>query len=127
MCQLQITILKRGQQETVSRIVTNEKYIGKWTWNKTGTRRDPRTGRQKKFTKPESEWIIKFDESLRIVPQDIWDEVQTQRAERKRSWPGGKGKRGFQSKNGSVEKHFPKESVLRRYDLQKMRICNRKS
>ncbi len=94
---------------TVSRIVTNEKYIGKWIWNKTGTRRDPRTGRQKKFTKPESEWIIKFDESLRFVPQDVWDEVQTKRAERKKSWPGGKGKRGFQSKNGSVEKHFPKD------------------
>ncbi len=92
---------------TVSRIINNEKYIGKWVWNKTGTRRDPRTGRQKKFNKPESEWIVKFDDSLRIVSQDIWDEVQARRNERKKSWPGGKGKRGFESKNGSVEKHFP--------------------
>ena len=53
---------------TVSRIVNNEKYIGKWVWNKTGTRRDPRTGRQRKFNKPESEWIVKIDETLRIVP-----------------------------------------------------------
>ena len=94
---------------TVSRIVNNEKYIGKWVWNKTGTRRDPRTGRQRKFDKPESEWVVKNDESLRIVPQDLWDEVQARRNERKKSWPGGKGKRGFESKRGNVEKHFPKD------------------
>ena len=94
---------------TVSRIVNNEKYIGKWVWNKTGTRRDPRTGRQRKFNKPESEWVVKIDETLRIVPQDVWDEVQARRNERKKSWPGGRGKRGFENKHGSVEKHFPKD------------------
>ena len=39
---------------TVSRILHREKYIGRWTWNRTGTRRDPRTGRRHTFTKPVS-------------------------------------------------------------------------
>ena len=94
---------------TIGRMLDNEKYIGKWTWNKTGSRRDPRTGRRKKFDKPESEWIVQTDENLRIVPQDLWDNVRARRIERKKSWPGGKGKRGFENKKGSVEKHFPKE------------------
>ena len=94
---------------TIGRMLDNEKYIGKWVWNKTESRRDPRTGRPKKFDKPESEWIVQIDENLRIVPQDLWDNVRTRRMERKKSWPGGRGKRGFENKKGNVEKHFPKE------------------
>ena len=37
---------------TVSRILDNEKYAGRWTWNRTGTRRDPRTGRRRSYVKP---------------------------------------------------------------------------
>src|SRR5262245_54737898 len=33
---------------TVSRILKNDKYIGRWTWNRTETRRDPKTGRRRK-------------------------------------------------------------------------------
>ena len=43
---------------TVSRILDNPKYAGRWIWNKTGTRRDPKTGRRRSYVKPESEWII---------------------------------------------------------------------
>src|SRR5215467_11098119 len=34
---------------TVSRLLRNHKYIGHWVWNRTETRRDPRTGRLRKF------------------------------------------------------------------------------
>jgi hypothetical protein len=34
---------------TVSRMLDNEKYIGRWVWNKTEQRRDPRTGRRRCF------------------------------------------------------------------------------
>lgn len=40
---------------TISRILDNEKYAGRWVWNKTESRRDPRTGRRRRFEKPESE------------------------------------------------------------------------
>ncbi len=92
---------------TIGRILDNEKYNGRWVWNKKGTRKDPRTGRRRKFVKPESEWIIHEDESLRIVPPELWDEVRERREKARRSWPGGKGKRGFSREQGSRQQQFP--------------------
>jgi len=92
---------------TVSRILDNEKYTGRWTWNRSESRRDPRTGRRRRFGKPESEWIVQEDERLRIVPQELWEAVRARRKEVRRSWPGGKGKRGFSPEQGSREQHFP--------------------
>jgi transposase-like protein len=34
---------------TVGRVLDNDKYQGRWTWNKKGTRRDPRTGRRRYY------------------------------------------------------------------------------
>ncbi len=92
---------------TVGRILDNEKYNGRWVWNKKGTRKDPRTGRRRQFVKPESEWVIHEDESLRIVLSEQWDEVRERREKVRKSWPGGKGKRGFSKEQGSRQKHFP--------------------
>ena len=92
---------------TLQRILKNPKYMGKWVWNKTETRRDPRTGRRRPFPKPESEWIVHEDESLRIVSQELWDKVQERIKEVSKTWPGGKGKRGFSKQNGSRVKHYP--------------------
>jgi DNA invertase Pin-like site-specific DNA recombinase len=92
---------------TVSRILDSEKYAGRWIWNRTGTRRDPRTGRRRSYKKPESEWIVRQDDALRIVPQELWEKVRARRAEMRRSWPGGKGKRGFSWEQGSRQAQFP--------------------
>ena len=80
---------------TVGRMLDNEKYTGRWTWNKHGTRRDLRTGRRRKFAKPESEWIVSDDEQLRIIPDDLWRKVRVRRKECSRAWPGVKGRKGF--------------------------------
>ena len=61
---------------TIHRLLRNEKYIGHWVWNRTETRRDPRTGRRRQFPKPESEWFITEDQSLRIVPEKLWERTQ---------------------------------------------------
>ena len=92
---------------TVSRLLDNEKYVGRWVWNKTESRRDPRTGRRRRFTKPESEWVVHEDDSLRIVSQDLWEKVRVRRDEVRRTWPGGKGRKGFSKKQGGRQKHFP--------------------
>jgi site-specific DNA recombinase len=92
---------------TVSRLLDNEKYIGRWVWNKQEARRDPRTGRRRQFPKPVSEWITHEDESLRIVPQDLWEVVRVRRQQVRRSWPGGKGRPGFSADQGGREHHFP--------------------
>ncbi|MEX1258289.1 MAG: recombinase family protein [Gemmatimonadota bacterium] len=67
---------KGWSSATVSRILGNEKYVGRWVWNKTESRRDPRTGKRRRFTKPDSEWIVQEDDSLRIVPQGLWEQAQ---------------------------------------------------
>jgi len=43
----------------ITRLLGNSKYIGHWVWNKTESRRDPRTGRRRRFLKPESEWVAR--------------------------------------------------------------------
>jgi site-specific DNA recombinase len=98
---------KTWSASTVTRMLGNEKYKGRWVWNRTTTRRDPRTGRRRKFEKPESEWVVHEDESLRIVPQELWEAVQKRKEAMKQTWPGGKGKRGFSKSQGTSEKHFP--------------------
>ena len=100
-------VRQKWASSTVGRILGNEKYIGKWVWNKSESRRDPKTGRRRRFPKPESEWITVVDESLRIVSQGMWDEVQQRRESMKKSWPGGHGKRGFEGKKGSREAQYP--------------------
>lgn len=64
---------KNWATNTVARMLDNEKYIGKWVWHKSENRRDPKTGRTRKFPKPESEWITQHDDSLRVVSQDLWE------------------------------------------------------
>jgi len=92
---------------TISRILDSEKYVGRWIWNRTETRRDPRTGRRRRIEKPESEWIVRNAEALRIVPHELWESVRERRRDSRRSWPGGKGKRGFSAEQGSRQRQFP--------------------
>ena len=70
---------KRWSPATISRILDNEKYAGRWIWNRTESRRDPKTGRRRRFEKPESEWIVREDEQLRIVPAPLWETVRERR------------------------------------------------
>lgn len=74
---------------SIHRILENPKYRGHWIWNRNGNRRDLRTGRRKRYEKPESEWLVRDDEALRIVPQELWDRVQKRRELVKENWPGG--------------------------------------
>jgi hypothetical protein len=74
----QFQATKGWSPATVHRILQNTKYIGRWVWNATETRRDPKTGRRRQFPKPEAEWIVHEDETLRIVPQALWERAQEQ-------------------------------------------------
>ena len=91
---------------TVSRMLDNEKYVGRWIWNRSESRRDPHTGRRRRFEKPESEWIVEKDERLRIVPGQLWDTVRERRRAIRRTWPGGQN-RGFSKRQGSRQQHYP--------------------
>ena len=97
---------KNWATNTVGRILSNEKYIGKWVWNKSESRRDPKTGRRRRFPKPESEWIINHDESLRIVSDELWEKVHTRRKAVTRTWHSSKSK-GFSSNQKSHHELYP--------------------
>lgn len=92
---------------TIHRMLSNEKYLGRWIWNRTGTRRDPRTGKRRRFDKPKSEWKIHEDKTLGIIPEDLWNQVKVRKEATSKTWPGGKGKDGFSSQRASKEKHYP--------------------
>jgi len=94
---------------TVTRMLANTKYIGKWIWNKSETRKDPMTGRVRRIPKPEAEWHTREDENLRIVPQELWDKVQKQLEQTRKTWPESKGRTGFKDQNGSRVAHYPME------------------
>jgi len=94
---------------TVTRMLANTKYIGKWVWNRTETRKEPLSGRRRQIPKPESEWYTREDDNLRIVPQELWDKVQRQLEQTRKTWPGGKGRPGFKDQNGSRITHYPTE------------------
>jgi hypothetical protein len=98
---------KRWSPATIHRMLRNEKYAGRWVWNRTEFRRDPRTGRRRQFMKPESQWIVHEDESLRIVPRPMWERVQSKLTEMAGTWPGGKGRRGFERQQGGRVRYYP--------------------
>jgi site-specific DNA recombinase len=102
-----IRSVKGWSPATISRILDNEKYAGRWIWNRTESRRDPRTGRRRRFVKPESEWHVHEAEELQIVPAPLWEKARERRKESRETWPGGAGTRGFSSKQGSRQKQFP--------------------
>jgi hypothetical protein len=58
-----IRAAKGWSTATISRILDNEKYAGRWICNRTESRRDPKTGRRRRFEKPESEWIVRETKS----------------------------------------------------------------
>ena len=50
---------------------------------------------------------MRDDESLRIIPQELWDRVEQRQNSVGQSWPGGKGDRGFSSKQGGRVTDYP--------------------
>ncbi|MFC1610109.1 recombinase family protein [Myxococcota bacterium] len=73
---------------TITNMLQNERYSGRgWQWRNTSMVTDPDT--QGKTSRPNTpDKIVHMDkqlrEELRIVPQDLWDKVQTRRETTKR-------------------------------------------
>jgi site-specific DNA recombinase len=61
-------------------ILNNPLYIGRVIWNRSEWVRDPDTGKRKRKERPQSEWIVRENESLRIIPQELWDAAQRRMA-----------------------------------------------
>jgi len=93
---------------SLSKILKNEKYAGKWVWNKTKAVRDPLSGKKRKIDRPESEWVVQAKEELRIVSDETWRKAQQRWKEIDGTWPGKKKGRGFEKQQKSyVSTHPP--------------------
>ena len=99
----------RWSTGTIHIMLRNEKYKGIWTWNRTGYRRNPLTGKLRRFDKARSEWDVKESPEFRIVSGELWDRVQVRLAEIRKTWPGGKGRTGFQGSLGNATSMYPQE------------------
>ena len=80
----------------VSRILKNKKYAGYWVWNKTKSVRDPLTGKKKPIPRPQSEWIARQEEHLRLISEELWGKVESRWKEINGTWPCGKHKKGLE-------------------------------
>ena len=65
-----------GNAKRGNGILNNELYIGKLVWNRQRFIKDPDTGRRVSRLNPEAEWVIQDVRGLRIVDQDLWEQVK---------------------------------------------------
>lgn len=69
-----------GSPKRGNGILNNELYIGKLVWNRQRFIKDPDTGKRVSRLNPESEWVIQDVPELRIVAQELWDQVKARQA-----------------------------------------------
>jgi hypothetical protein len=57
-------------------VINNELYIGRLVWNRQHFVKDPDTGKRQARLNPEAKWIIEEVPHLRIVDDDLWNQVK---------------------------------------------------
>lgn len=67
---------KGWNESTVSKILKNERYTGKYIWGKTANRRNPITGKVEKRDQPRENWMIREWDTLRIISDEVWAQAQ---------------------------------------------------
>jgi site-specific DNA recombinase len=72
---------KRWTKTPVTRILKNERYLGRQIWGQQYVEHEPGTGRKIMRDKPRSEWLVEERPELRIVSDDLWSRAQETRAE----------------------------------------------
>ena len=91
---------------TLARILKDEKYVGRFIWNRTITVKDPLTGKIGKAPRPKEEWVVQERSDIRIISEEEWNAAQARWREIEGVFETKKGKRGFAGKRKSyVESH----------------------
>ncbi len=65
-------------------ILNNELYIGRLVWNRLRYVRDPDTGKRVSRSNPPSEWVTTAVPELRIVDDELWNQVKARQLEMRR-------------------------------------------
>jgi len=53
-------------------ILKDEKYIGRFVWNRTTTAKDPLTGKIKQVDRPKEDWVVQERPDIRIISDEDW-------------------------------------------------------
>jgi site-specific DNA recombinase len=75
-------IYDRRSRKRANGILQNALYVGRIVWNRQSFIRDPETGRRISRPNPKSEWMTADAPELRIITDELFDNVQKRRAER---------------------------------------------
>ena len=87
-------------KNAITRILTNPRYRGRLVWGRNTYERRPGTNQKVRRARPEHEWHVKEDASLRIVSDALWTRVSSLRAARRKVWDGQpRGRRGSHSRH----------------------------
>jgi len=65
-----------GHPKKKTGILRNPIYRGKYIWNRSEWLRDPVSGKRKRRERPESDWIEDDRPELRIISDELWNQVQ---------------------------------------------------
>ncbi len=61
---------------TIHTILSNEKYRGRWVWNKAMFVKDPETGKRTAVLRPKDDWIVEDRPDLQLVDLELWTRVR---------------------------------------------------
>ena len=65
-------------------ILNNELYVGRLVWNRLHYVKDPDTGKRVSRPNPPSEWVTTSVPELRVVDDELWEEVKARQAKMRR-------------------------------------------
>ena len=83
-----------GEQLGIRAMLRNPRYCGRVIWNQYEWRKDPDSNLRQRILRPREEWVERTDESLRIVPLELWAQAQQRiaRTSEDGNWARRKGK-----------------------------------
>ncbi len=79
-------------------ILNNELYVGRLVWNRLRYVKDPDTGKRVSRPNPPSEWVTTSVPELRIVDDEVWDQVKARQVKMRRATSNGDPKRFNQAR-----------------------------
>lgn len=83
---------KRGGKgwgaSTITAMLQNERYMGKWVWNKRKWISASGKKSKRAITRPESEWVVREVPELAIVSRELWNRVKDRREGRRKQSRG---------------------------------------
>jgi len=79
-------------------ILNNELYVGRLVWNRLRYVKEPDTGKRVSRANPSSAWVTTAVPHLRIVDDDLWEQVKARQVEMRRVTSNGDSKRFNQAR-----------------------------